>query len=144
MKSLKGNFKTLRAQVNARVSVDQTGDIIDLKGYNAVKFITGFGDGGDTYDNTNKIEQYLQESNDGSTWNDVLAEHVQGALAGSVHTSTYALIDAVADKNKIYVADYIGFKRYVRTMTDFIGTHSSGMPLNTIAILQPENILPVF
>lgn len=142
MKSLKGNIKTLLAMVNATPSTDQNGTSIDLKGFNAAKFVTTVGDGGVSYDNTNKIEFYLQESNDNSTWNDVAADQIQNGLTGTVHTSTYGLIDAPADENKIYTAHYIGYKRYVRPSVDFLGTHGSGIQLSTIVILQPENILP--
>ena len=143
MKSLKGNIKMSLAMVNATPSTDQTGTSIDLKGYNAIELGTVFGDGAVSYDDTNKIEAYLQESNDGSTWNDVAAEHIQNGLTGTVHTSTYALINGSADENTLYKVDYIGYKRYVRPMLDFIGTHGSGIQVTTIAILNPENILPV-
>lgn|GEM_PF-4637196 len=143
MKSNKGNVSIVQADLNGRYNSDQTGDTIDLKGYDAAHIIASFGDGGDTYTATDKVEVYLEESADGTTWTEVTAEHTQGAITGATHASTFAVIDSDAAERKSYEAHYIGYKPFIRTMANFIGTHSSGIPLAILAILRGEKYFPV-
>ena len=110
----------------------------DLKGVEAATFAVSYGAAGDTLSASVKIEAKLQESDDGSTWADVSGSDLVGTT-----TNQFALADANADANAVYVVGYRGTKRYVRVVVTYTGTHTNGTPCAAYAILSKQSKAPV-
>ena len=142
MKSQKGNIKTVPTILSGVYTSSQTGQAVDLTGYDAAMIVASFGAGGDTYDATDKARIYIEESDDGSSWNVAALEDVQNGVGGTF-SSTFANIDNNSDDEKNYEAHYIGHKNFIRANASFPGTHTNGMPLAVNVVLRGKQYFPI-
>jgi hypothetical protein len=112
------NFDIAVSLDAAVYTADQNGIGVDIKGYDAVTAVWGFGATGDTLSGSVFVVGVLQESDDNSTFTDVAAADMVG---------TPPTVDSNAEDSVTYQVGYIGSKRYLRTKYDFTGTHSTGI-----------------
>lgn len=119
--------------VPAEYNTDQNGTSVDLQENRSLGFLALIGASGDTLSGTVRIELKLEESDNNSDWTACPDVAVQGAIAG-VATGTFAVIDDGAEDAKLYQTQYLGHKRYVRCVVDFVGTHTNGTPLGIVAV----------
>jgi hypothetical protein len=113
---------------------DQDGTGVDVQGYDAVEALFVFGATGDTLSGSVKVLPVLQESDDNSTFTDVDAADLRGALT---------VVDDNAKDDTIQKVGYIGSKRYLRTKFDFTGTHSNGIECVGIVVKGLPHRQPV-
>lgn len=135
MKDIHSGVTSLVALAAAALSADTNGPTIDLKGFDGCLLVLNVGVGGITFSGTNKVDFILQESDDGSAWTAVADRDILGQAAtvvdGKVRTLSAAHAAAAT-----YRFGYKGYKRYVRIVADFSGTHGTATPMSAIAILR--------
>lgn len=107
-------------------TADANGATIDLKGYNSNLIIAHFGASGDTLSGSVYALIEIEESDDNSTWTDVADEHLTNTVTG-LNTGTIAKVDDAAEDDALYIASYIGHKRYIRPVLNLVGTHTNGI-----------------
>ena len=139
--SLKDLFHNLGAQqlydpVLVAPTVDVNSASIDLKDKRSVMLLALIGESGDTLSGSVKIELELEDSPDDSVWTDVVDADMRDPVTGT-NTGTFAVIDAAAEDDAVYVAGYRGNKRYVRVVVNVTGTHTNGTPLGIVAVFEP-------
>jgi len=125
-----------------------TGVTIDRAGFESLTFAISVGVSGDTLAVGLKVDFDMEESDNGSNWNDVDAADViapnQSALVDGTPTSGVVLtIDDAAEDDATYVVGYRGGKRYARINSAKTGTHTVGMPGSAVAILGNPARAPV-
>jgi hypothetical protein len=132
MHDLKNNIKVSNTLVPAVRTTDANGTGFDRKDYPAIMFAFNFGASGDTLSGSVKVAGVVQESDDNSTYTDV----VDADLIG-----TEPLVDAPGEASTTYVVGYKGNKRYVRGMLDFTGTHTNGIGCSVVILGgNPRNV----
>ena len=98
-----------------------TGVYADLKGFYGALVQVHFGDSGDTLAVGLNVTPKLQESDaSGSGFTDVASAHMLGA---------FTIVDAPTEDQCIQEVGYIGYKRYLRVLLTFVGTHTNGIPI---------------
>ena len=109
------------------LAADNTPAAIDLQGYSGAEIVISVGIGGITFSGTNKIEFVLTESDDDSTYNNVVDADMLGvsSITGGIIKSLVAAHAAAS----ISRFGYIGGKRYLKVLADFSGTHGTGTPI---------------
>lgn len=112
---------------------DETSAAFDIGQASACGIVIGVGEGGITFNGTNKVEFKLQHSDNGSDFSAVALEHVKGVSAVGTGGIVRALTAAHATPSVVEVG-YIGGKRYLRMFTDFSGTHGTATPMFVMAI----------
>lgn len=125
----------------AAATADANGASVDMLGYNSVMFLALVGETGDTLDGSNYIELELEESDDDSTFTDCADADVRDTVTGT-NTGTFALINAAAEDDTLYYAQYTGSKRYVRPVINVTGTHTNGTPIGIVALQGGADVLP--
>ncbi|MGG3810967.1 hypothetical protein ABEV34_04860 [Methylorubrum rhodesianum] len=138
-------FAARSAVLPAVLSADPAPITIDRSGFNAVSFVFQLGAGGITFTSANRLDLYLEHSDDGVTWEAVGPTNVIGGVpdgSGIVLSQRSAHPDPTVHKFA-YVDGTIGDRRYVRLRPDFIGTHGTGTPMSALAILGNPREQPV-
>ena len=128
---------------DAAINADAQSAEGDMQGYGALTFVTGVGVSLDTLSGAVSIELALEESDvSGSGFTAVADEDIIDPVAGLEQTGSYANVDDPAEDDLAYKVGYIGHKRYVRTIVNFVGTHTSGTPIAAWAIREEPNHTP--
>ena len=135
MKDTHSGFLAAVAIAAAALDADVNGATVDLKGFDSCTFVLSVGVGGITFSATNRIRFVMEESDDGSAWNTVLDRDIIGQAASVTDGIVLALTSAHASA-MAYRFGYKGYKRYVRLVADFNGTHGTGTPVAAVAILR--------
>jgi len=115
------------------ITADADGASVDLLGYDRVVFYALVGESGDTLSGSVKIELEVEESSDDSSFTDVADAHLTQYVAGT-NDGCFALIDAAAEDDAVYMTEYRGSERYVRPVINVTGTHSNGTPIGILAL----------
>lgn len=138
MKDMASQLKCETLITPAVRTTDNTVIWVDTRGYDSKTVQLILGAGGITFDDSNKIDFELYESDDnGSTSNlvplaDILGD--TGASAGIIRSLT------VAQAADTYMYAYIGSKRYLGLSSNFTGTHGTGTAMAATVILgHPRN-----
>jgi len=124
------------------LAADNTEVTVDRSGYESVTYVIQSGDGGITFDGSNKIEFKLTHSDDDVTYTAVTVDDVIGAEGGAVGTGGIVLTFDEARTADCYVLGYVGHKRYTQLLADFSGTHGTGTPIAAVAILGNPHLAP--
>lgn len=142
------NYNTLKAIKAMEANVvnddtDGTGEVVDLRGYEAAMLVVNVGESGDTLSGSVKLNLELKHG-DESNLSD--AEDVAVAdMLGEAGTTDglFAVIDADGEDGQVYVIGYVGNKRYVRFDVDTTGTHTNGTPIAAEWILGGKSNMRV-
>lgn len=119
---------------SASISADNTPASIDLAGYGSCTILIEVGAGGITFSGTNKVEFVLTESDDNSSFSNVVdADVIHSPLTVS-NGIIYNLIAAHAAGTVVRIG-YKGTKRYLKLLADFSGTHGAATPISAVALL---------
>jgi hypothetical protein len=121
---------------SATYSADTTPVAVDLAGYKSATILLEVGAGGITFSGSNKVEFVLTESDDNSSYSNVVDADVIHAPIGTVTSGiVYSLIAAHAAGTVVRLG-YKGGKRYLKLLADFSGTHGTGTPISAVAVLS--------
>jgi len=136
---LVSNIRMPVGTVLATLDADANGPAVDTQLYKSVTLGWYVGIGGITFTSTNRLDIVIQESDDNSAWNEVVADDLilpyglTYGTAGSGIVKSYTAAKAAADT--VYnLVGYRGKKRYCRLRLEFGGTHSSGTPIEIITL----------
>lgn len=132
LKDLRALVTTTQLVDPATITADTNSASVDLKSHQNALFAVAVGESGDTLSASVKIELELEESDDDSTFTDVADADMTGEVAGT-NDGCFAVIDAAAEDDAVYTAQYHGSKRYVRAVINVTGTHTNGTPIGIIA-----------
>ena len=127
---------------SATISADNTPASVDLAGFRSCTLMIEVGAGGITFSGTNKVEFVLTESDDDSTYSNVVAADVIHAPITVASGIVYNLIVAHAAATVVRIG-YKGGKRYLKLLADFSGTHGAGTPISAVAVLGHPTTGPV-
>lgn len=148
MRDISRDVKKLASIGPATLAADNTPTTIDRSGYESLTYDIAVGVGGIAFDATNKIEFKLTHSDDGTTYDAVVAKDVivtnpDGTL-GTVGTGgiVRSLIAAHAAPTVTKVG-YVGERKFTRLLADFSGTHGTGTPIAVTAQLASAWLRPV-
>ena len=142
MRDLLNNLKVDQVVDPVVITADADGASVDMQGYNSVAFYALVGESGDTLSGSVYVELEVEESNDDSSFTDVADADVRDAVTGT-NTGTFAKIDAAAEDDAVFEAQYTGNSRYVRPVINVTGTHTNGIPIGIIAVRSKAQVLPV-
>lgn len=123
------------------VTADALSSAIDMTGFRDLTAMVAVGESGDTLSGSVYIELEMQESDDNSTYTACADADITNAVTGT-NTGTFALIDAAAEDDAVYVSQYLGSKQYVKVNVNVTGTHTNGTPIGALAVQSGENYLP--
>lgn len=126
----------------AAVTADATSDSVDMLGYESVAFYVLVGATGDTLDASNHIQLEIQDSADDSTFAAVADVEITNSVTGA-NTGTFALINAAAEDDAVYMTEYKGSERYVLVEVNVTGTHTNGTPVGILAVRGNPKVAPV-
>lgn len=123
------------------VTADALSAAINQAGFRDVTVAVAVGESGDTLSGSVYIELEMQESDDNSTYTACVDADITNAVTGT-NTGTFALIDAAAEDDAVYMSQYLGDKQYVKVNINVTGTHTNGTPIGALAVQSGENYLP--
>lgn len=126
----------------ATITADADGLTIDTQGYGSVVLAVNVGESGDSLSGSIKIELEVEESDNDSDWTDVADADLQNTVDGT-NDGTFAVIDAAAEDDAVYITGYTGTSRYVRVVINVTGSHTNGTPIGATAILGHPEQAPV-
>ena len=115
------------------ITADADGSSVDLLGYSRVVFYALIGESGDTLSGSVKIELEVEESSDDSSFTDVADADLTKYVAGT-NDGCFAVIDAAAEDDAVFMTEYRGSARYVRPVINVTGTHTNGTPIGIVAL----------
>lgn len=141
MRDLYNSVSLLAVVAAATLTATPTPTVIDRQGFESLVIEVGVGIGGITFTGTNKLEIVVEHSDDGTTYEAVTVDDLQGVesvTSGVVKAWTAAKAAASLDK-----IGYVGGRRYVKVTPTFGGTHATGTPVAVTALLGSPHILPV-
>jgi hypothetical protein len=118
------------------------GASIDMKDYRHAAFYALVGESGDTLSGSVYLELELEHSDDDSTFADCTDAMVTNSVTGN-NTGTFGKVDAAAEDDALFMAEYKGNKRYVRPVISLTGTHTNGVPVAIVALRSGDQTLPV-
>lgn len=150
MRDQANSMKPVTAIAPAVLAAEPAAITVDRAGFDSVTFIVQLGVGGITFTSANRLDVFLEHSNDGSTWDAVLADQTIGGdinqnlfpNGGRVISLTSAH-PATTVHRFGYIDGRVEQKRYVRLRPVFVGTHGTGTPLAATAILGNARTMPV-
>lgn len=138
---LSERVKTIQSIAPINTTADINGASVDRRGYDDVLVILNVGITGDTLSGSVYLAAELEESDDGSSWNDVADADIRTAVT-AVNTGSFAKIDDNTEDDVRVQCDYIGTKRYVRPVVNLVGTHTNGIEVASTVILGDARDLP--
>lgn len=112
-----GVFESIRPAVNSAATV--TGQTVDLRGFDSAAAIYSVG----AVASSGNVTVKLQDSNNGSDWDDVAAANLVGAFPAALLTNTVGRVG------------YTGGKRYLRAF----GTLNSGTSVSYGVVVVTGN-----
>lgn len=133
MEDFLSNFKVTEI-INAIVGNNDTEGLsigVKVTDYKLNAFGVSIGVSGDTLSGSVKLIPVLKESADSTNGVDGTWTAVDST---DISNSTFALVDDPAEDAVYQVAEYKGDKPWVLVQIDFTGTHTSGTPIQAIAI----------
>jgi hypothetical protein len=142
MRDIISNVAVVEAIPPAVYSADNTPAAIDLYGYDTAMIALHIGAGGITFTGTNKVEFKLTHSDDGVTYDAVTADDVQGVASVGAGGIVEALTAAHADPSITRIG-YAGYRRYLKLLADFSGTHGTGTAISATVIKGNPRHSPV-
>jgi len=134
-KNIPKYLSNVLALETAVIKTTTNGASVDLQNKEGVAFYAVVGATGDTLGGSAYFELELQESADNSTWTAVADADIENPVSGTNNTGTYAKIDANTKDQTVYVGEYRGSKRYVRTVVRATGSHANGTPIGVVALM---------
>lgn len=123
------------------VTTDSLSSAIDQAGFRDVTVAVAVGESGDTLSGSVYIELEMQESDDDSTYTACADADITNAVTGT-NTGTFAVINAAAEDDAVFLSQYLGGKQYVKVNVNVTGTHTNGTPIGVLAVQSGENYLP--
>ena len=117
------NIKAVKGFTAASISVTQTGDTIDLAGYESCTFLLSTGTGSLSTSNYWTAKLQHGDASDLSDAVDVPAANVMGAMGSDADNK----LDSSNDSSTTHKLGYIGGKRYVRIVLTLTGTMTQVM-----------------
>lgn len=146
-------MKTVSA-LNPGVYTDDPPNItVDHSGFESLTFALTIGAGGITFTPANRIDVYLERSDDGVTWDGVLVDMTLPLKGPPFDQNTIPNAGRVMQVNAAHPTPTVhrwgvidgtqGENRYYRLRADFVGTHGTGTPLAALAILGHPREAPV-
>jgi hypothetical protein len=140
--SLYTNLSAASLLVPAVRNSDTNSTGMDLRDSENAALLFHIGASADTLSGTNKIELEMQESDDDSTYTAVANADVNNYVTGTnVGTAKVVLSNATA--SQAYIMGYKGYKRYIRGVLNFSGTHTTGTPIGVIGLKGRNHLTPV-
>ena len=136
------NLKVDQVIDPAVITADTNSTSVDMKDYNSVAFYALVGESGDTLSGSVMLELEIEDSADDTTFADAADADVRNFVAGT-NDGTFAVIDAAAEDDAVFLGQYDGNERYVRCVLQITGTHTNGIPVGVIAVRTGKNVLPV-
>lgn len=140
--SLYSNLSAASLLVPAVRNSDTNSTSMDLRDSESAAILFHIGASADTLSGTNKIELEVQESDDNSTFTAV-ANADMNLYATGTNVGTGAVVVSNATASLSYLFGYKGYKRYIRGVLNFSGTHSTGTPIGIIGLKGGNHYLPV-
>ena len=140
--SLYSGLKVSTLLAPAVRNADANSASLDTRDADSTCLMFVLGDSADTLSGTNKIELEVQESDDNSTFTAVANADLTNSVTAT-NTGTAALIDAPAEDQLSVLVGYKGYKRYVRGVLNFSGTHATGTPIAVLGLLGGNHYQPV-
>lgn len=142
MRDLVHNIAVVTAIAPAVLAADNAPAALDLLGFDSAALSIHIGAGGINFTGSNKVEFRLTHSDDDATYDAVTIEDVQGisvvGTGGIVFTLSAAHPDAT-----IHKVGYVGYRRYLKLLADFSGTHGTGTPIAATLIKGIPRSAPV-
>lgn len=123
-------------------TTDINGTSVDRAGYNDLAFVAMTGITGDTLSGSIYVAFELEHSDDNSTFTDCADADLSAAVTAA-NTGSFAKVDDNAEDDARYVVNYVGTKRYVRPVANYVGTHTNGIEVAVLALLGQPRSLPV-
>jgi|TARA_R100000149_G_C5880899_1_gene146041 hypothetical protein len=137
MKDLSNNIVPVVSIINAVKTAAANGTGVDLQGYESATVLVDVGAEGDTLSSSVYFELSLEESDDDSTYTDVVqADIVDGTIAsGGIFLKLDGTTGGDPDSSGgIFRVGYVGNKRYIRVVLAKTGTHSNGTPIGAMVV----------
>jgi len=114
----------------------KTSSTIDMQGYNSLSVVFAVGTAGDTLSGSIYWTLKLQESDNDSSYTDVIAADIYSG-------SATAVVNSLSLDETSYSFGYKGTKRYVQAVATASGSHSTGTPLGILALRGNAGYSPV-
>tara|TARA_R100001510_G_C7494118_1_gene100633 strand:- start:19 stop:483 length:465 start_codon:yes stop_codon:yes gene_type:complete len=137
MKDLSNNIVPVVSIINAVKTAAANGTGVDLQGYESATVLVDVGAEGDTLSSSVYFELSLEESDDDSTYTDVVqADIIDGTIAsGGIFLKLDGTTGGDPDSSGgIFRVGYVGNKRYIRVVLAKTGTHSNGTPIGAMVV----------
>lgn len=136
-REIASTVRSLKHLAPAVYAATQTPAGADSSGFDAIGVLASIGAAGITLSGVNSITLQLQESDTlGSGYTNVANTDV-------VQPTSSMLLDDNTKANLNYRFDYIGFKRFIRLLVTFAGTHGTGTPIAINVLEGYPTIAPV-
>ena len=123
-------------------TADINGTSVSRAGYADLAFVALVGITGDTLSGSVYLALELEHSDDNSSFSDCADADLSAAVSGAT-TGTWGKIDDNAEDDARYEVNYIGRKRYVRPVANYVGTHTNGMEIAVLALRGGARSRPV-
>lgn len=137
-------YSNLRVEValeSETLTSSKDGETIDTQGYGSLMFAVNVGESGDTLSSSVHVQLEVEESDNGSDWNDVDDSDLTNVVDGA-NDGTFAKI-VLNDDQERYLVGYKGAKRYARVVSNLTGSHNNGIPIGALALLGHAEHSPV-
>lgn len=142
IRDFENNLKHDLVLESQTITADADGDSVDMKDYKHLAFYALVGESGDTLSGSVMLELEVEESADDSSFTDVADADITNAVSGT-NDGTFAVVDAAAEDQAIYLCEYKGTARYVRPVVNVTGTHTNGIPVAIMAVRTGHHNLPM-
>lgn len=142
IRDFENNLKHTQVLDPAAVTADVNCASVDLLGYGSCAFYVLVGESGDTLSESVKIELEIEDSDDNSTFADAADTDITNTVSGT-NDGCFAVIDAAAEDDAVYMTEYRGSSRYARVVVNVTGTHSNGTPIGVLAVRGQPQTMPV-
>lgn len=140
LRSLMAKLKFLTILFPQTITGDTNCTSVDTKAFGSSCQLVHVGTPAADFDGSNYIAIEVEHSDDNSTWSDVGAADLFEPEDGA--SGTQKILDATADKEKIYPVFYLGSKRYWRIVLNETGIVSVAIGISAVnghPELQPQN-----
>lgn len=146
MKDVHSDMIVLGSIGPVSLSTDNTPAAIDLAGYDGVEIVAGLGIAGVTLSGTDHIVFELSHSDDNVIYSAVTDDDILGAEDSVVEgTSNYGVLkdfDAPHAAATTHRWGYVGAKRFLKLLVNFIGTHGSATPVFAAVLGRHPHVSP--
>lgn len=139
MKELKNSEQSTASVLPAPRSADANGSGVDVSGAVATGLHVSIGAPGITLDGSNYIAFELEESDDNSTFTDVNDKNLVGAT-GAGGGEFYRADAAGKASLSVIAGAYVGGKKYIRIVENFVGTHGTGTVAGASVVTKQRHV----